>query len=550
MSEWPSELPPREAMAEYFKGMSEEELDQVLAGLEVELARTDTLDGFEAFYKIIHGNELPKHCRAWVAHMMLAHGESKGALIWAWRGSWKTTTISVTFTAWRIGLEPERANLVIQANDDSANKVCKGITDIIAHHGGWKIVFPDVVPDEGKGWGESGYEVKDKRYSESEWSERNSARKDPTLLGLGIRSKSLIGKHPDGVLLLDDIHDEENTASDRENENVINKVKGTILPFIVEDNESMITWAIAVGTPWREDDAYHYLRDTNEFSFFKLPVMVRVGEYGDNPGEGETSYDGTEFNDLAGVWRLTWPERFGWGIVQRWRRRAGKRDFFRMFLLDLVGSHDTGIAYQSYPAEAISMSWVMNGAADFASIREVVQKNDKSRAFFTMLIGAKIPTGGAVIIGGHIGRYTISESLQKIEQTQSTFPNYNVTAIEETGKGEVFVDFLLLKPHLRIQPVGVGGIPKWRRQESSAPWLENGLLRISNADSPVLNTLRKALDEYPDGNNDVRDAVWVLIKTMPDVFHIDSLPGEVQESIYNRSKKAAHPFKVLAKMRG
>jgi len=539
-----------EEWLELLEGRALEELDAIERELLVHIAQgLDDREGFAAFYTLIHGNELPPHMVTTIDHIYGAKSRDHGSLIWEWRGSWKTTTISITYVVWRIGKDPNRSNLIIQANDDSANKVAQQITTLIAHHPAWKLVFPHVVPSLEEGWGRDGYYVKDDRYDVGEWTAMTSQRKDPTLLGLGIRSRSLIGKHPDGVLLLDDIHDEENTSSDRENQNVINKVTGTILPFIVEDwskeeGQRLTTWPIAVGTPWRDDDSYHFLKNTGEFEFLSIPVAkVHMEEA---PGRIWVDDNGL---GMGGWYELTWPERFNPEVLTAWRRRVGKREFARMYLLDLDASKISGIKFTSYPSEIINVAnWDFSGGVDFASIR-TRDASTKNRDYFAMAYIAKVPTGGAVITGGVFGHYTQGMAEAHIDQIQSTFPRYSYTYVEEDGKGEGFVDILIRKPHLRIIPSRTGGHGKRLRQEKEmAPWFEVGLVRISDEDTPFLNLLRRSFENYPDGNDDVRDACYWACKSIPDVLltpqNNDTLP-DAQDNPWGRKKKKPNPFNAF-----
>ena len=102
----------------------------------------DSPDSFEAYYELIHGNRLPKHSREEIEQLYAAHEQGKGALTFAWRGSWKSTVISVTFQSYRIGKEPKTANLTIGSNDDSPENVTSSIARIIELHPAWKAIFP------------------------------------------------------------------------------------------------------------------------------------------------------------------------------------------------------------------------------------------------------------------------------------------------------------------------------------------------------------------------------------------------------------------------
>lgn len=535
-------------LEEVLSGVSLAELEAIEAQLLTQTAQdNDNAEGFFAFYKLVFGNDCPPHQRRIVKHIYDAKNQDKGALIFAWRGSWKTTTISIGFVAFRMGKDPHRANLVIQANDDSANKVTQAITDIISNHPAWAAVFPDIVPNEDEGWGvDGGYYIKDASMSTGEWSKKTAARKDPSLLGLGIRSRSLIGKHPDGVMLMDDIHDEENTKSDRENQNVISKVTGTILPFIVEDysrpaGERMITWNIAVGTPWRDDDAYHYLKTSGESLFMKVPALTECPI--DTPGSILIDHKET---GLYGTYLMTWPEQITVDLIITWRRRAGKREFARMYLLDLEQSKLTGLKYQTYPAEMINPAvWATSAGVDFASVR-TRDASTKNRDYFAMGYIAKIPTGGAVIFGGRFGHYTSSQAEQLIEQVQQTLPNFGYTIVEDDGKGEIFVDILMRKPKLRVIPMLTRGRGKALRQEREmGPWLEMGIIRISDADDPFLNLLRRSLDDYPDGNDDVRDAAYWCCKSVPEVLVVADGDSTLPAAIPNTGEKKPSPFNAL-----
>jgi len=516
----------------HLASLPEEEQRQWEAYALLVLATTeDSPRSFAAFYKLIHGNTIPDHQMRQIEHIYAAKAEDRGALLFAWRGSWKTTTISVTFTAYRIGKEPHRANLIIQANDDSANNTTKQIADIIQNNPVWREIFPHIVPDESRGWGAAGYEVMRNDLDYGQWRGLNSSRNDPTLLGLGIRSKSLIGKHPDGVLLMDDIHDEENTISDRERNNVILKVTDTIMPFIVEDmaqprGKKMITWTIAVGTPWTDDDAYYYLKSTGEFDFHATPVMREI-----SADEAEETPDVTYIDhlDLVGWYVLTWPERFDVERICVWRNRTGKRGFARMFELDLKKSKETGLKFFTYPAERIEATWAFGGGCDYASVRDRLAKADnKNRDFFALAYGAQIPTGGAVIFDGVVGHRTQAGGEAEIEKAQGIFPNWGWTVVEGDGKSEEFITVLQLKPHLRIIPMMTAGKGKHLRQERQmAPWFEIGLIRISDADTPFLNMLRRAFDNYPDGNDDVRDAVYWYCRSIPHVLQLPPTDEEI-----------------------
>jgi len=510
----------------------------------------DTPGGFAAFYELIHGNKLPEHAKRWIEHIYGAHDEGVGALLWAWRGSWKSTTISVTFLAFRIGHNPERTNLVISANDDSADKVTAQIASIIEHSAEWKLAFGHIVPDKDRGYGAEGYFVKDTRMQYDEWAKKTSHRIDPSLLGAGINSSRLIGKHPSGVLLLDDIHDEKNSISDKERASVVRIVSDTILPMAIKDNERLQTWEVVVGTPWAEDDAYHYLRSTGQLNFLSMPVMDKAEE-----GEDGAVYidgrnrDGIVFVDIVGWWRLRWPEKFGPGAIVRERATSALRGFARMYLLDLAAAKKAGLKYYMFPHEQIDTAkWPMYGGADLAFVMRSSGRHDPGRDFFSHSYGAKTPMGKLVVVDGVIEQCTQAQAEDHLKKPQDIFPMWRFSVLEGDGIGETFYTSLVMRnPQLRVSMMKTKGKGKrWRQEQEMGPWLENGQVMISDADTPYLNALRKALDDFPDGNNDIRDGLYWLCRATPDVLVVkqdeDHLPLMMQK------QRRKNPIYSLAKV--
>jgi hypothetical protein len=447
------------------------------------------------------------------------------------------------FVAYRIGKEPHKANLILQANDDSAQKTAGAIANIIESHPAWKRCFPNVVPDKERGWSMAGYQVVRTDIEYGEWVALNATRKDPTLLGLGYGSRSVIGKHPDGVLAIDDIHDETNSASPREREGVIKAVTDTILPLVVEDvtrspGQRLVTWEIIVGTPWTEDDAYHYLRSTGEFEFNIMPVMELSFE-----GAPEAVF--VEHKGIKGWYELIWPERFPLAVIVSWYNKSGLRGFGRMYMLDLEIAQDAGLKFHTYPHEHIDLTWPAVQGVDYASTIEIRGKTmqNKERSKFANFYAVKLPTGGAAIVDGFSGFISQLEGENKVEAGQNMFPNFIVTGVEMNGVGAQFFALLQRKPHLKLFPYWTGKESKRDRHERElSPWLESGVLRISDADTPGLNALRKALRDWPHGSMDEIDAVYAITKTIPDVLVVPNYDDRLPEYAPRQKKKMINPF--------
>ena len=508
----------------------------------------DSPDSFEAFYEYITGGELPKHARGWVEQLYGDKGQDRASLIFAFRGSWKTTTISQLFTAYRIGKEPWKANLILQNNDATAQNTTLAISEVIAKNPRWKDLFPTVIPNKKKGWGANGYWIIDTDILEDVWSELTSVTKDPTLLGLGISSGSVIGKHPTGVLLMDDIHDEKNTTSELERAMIVKVVTDTVFPMAVRDatkveGEQLTTWTIAVGTPWQDQDAYHYMKETGEFGFLYSPLLFPVTE----DAKGAIFFD---HKQLVGWYRLAWADHIPEKSVKSLYNLSGHRGFYRMYLLSLIGSSDLGLPFMSFPADKIDEylkdhNLVACGGVDYASMIEIRGKviDPRNRSKFALAYGFILPTRVFVVTGGILGHYTQLKAEGHVEKVQALHKNYRTTGVEMNGKGEEFFAVLARKPELDLFPYWTGKKAKDKRLESElGPWLEMGKIMVSDADTPFLNDLRKALWEFPHGNLDVLDAVFGISKTIPDVLVVDRIPDDRDLPSAKKKKKHKNPF--------
>ena len=452
----------------------------------------DSPDSFAAFYELVFGVRAPKFViEEWAKPLYEAREKGKGVVIEAFRGSTKTTTLTIAFTAYRIGKEPHRANLLIQVGDDIANDNTQQIADIIQNNPGFRVVFPNVVPDKQRGWGAGGYEVMRKDIPYEQWRDLNAKRKDATLSGVGYKSSSIIGKHPDGVLVVDDIHDENNTVSDRELASVRRILTGTIFPTLSEE-----TWKVFIGTPWVENDALQYAASTGEFVHVQTPV-VREDVY-------------------------TWPEKFDKKEVDRQKNLAGSIEFARMFMLDLTASKNKVFKYMIYPSSEIRFNWVIVAGVDYAGTMSAIKNKLGENDYFAIAYVAKLPGGGAVVVDGVLEHCTQAEAEIFVKRGQEMYPNYLNAVVEGDGKGEDFIQVLRRNPSLKVIPMKTGGKGKnIRLVRQMGPWLESGIVRISDAETPFLNELRKELDMYPlSKHDDALDAVYWALRGMPDVLQL------------------------------
>lgn len=532
-----------------FNELKEDEI-KAMALLARELP--NSVVGFVLFYMFITRGPIPVHALNWIKKIYSDKSNDMGTLIFAFRGSWKTTTISIMFTAYQIGKYPWKSNLILSNNDASAQNITGAVADIIMNDPRWKEIFPNVVPDKPAGWGAQGYWIRDIDIEADEWAELTNKSKDPTLLGLGITSGSVIGKHPTGVLLMDDIHDESNSISATERAKVVKMVTDTVLPMAVtdatkEEGQQLETFTLCVGTPWHEDDAYHYLRDTGEFGFMYSPLLWSV----DAKTEDAVYFD---HKQLQGHFKLAWEERIPYTAVISLYNKSGHRGFGRMYLLSLASANELGLEYTLFPSAQLPDPHVVSleavSGVDYATMLEIRGKVilEKNRSKFALAYGLILPQRVLVITGGVLGHFSQLKAEGHVIRVQGMFPRHRTTGVEMNGKGEEFFSILSRHKEIDLLPYWTGKAKKEARLEMElGPWLEMGKIMVSDEDTEFLMALRKALAEFPHGNLDILDAVYGCMKTIPDILVVDKIEQSREElmSRGQRQRGSNNPFSAF-----
>lgn len=536
--------------AEIVANLTDEEAVNLDLMAKHTLASEFNLRGFAYFFYFVFGEPLLKHQIEPLKTIFHAHSINKGALLEEFRGAAKTTTVTIHFIAWLVGLNPHLNGLLIQVGDDIAQDNAGAIATIIEHKEGWKSVFPHVVPDKEKGWGANGYHVMRDDLTYPEWLELKKD-KDPTFVGLGYKSRSIIGKRPTNFMILDDIHDENNTGSDRELAKVKKIYTDTILPTLAPGCLEVI-----IGTPWNKRDIIAYAKSTGEFVHIAIPVyngdekIVYNCPAHKNTGivpDSEACNICGEQVEIVDTTDYTWPDRFGRIEIRKARNKFGKIGFARMFLLDLEAAQNTIFSYFLYPNDRLNPNMRMVAGVDYAGTMDEAKNREGRNDYFAMAYVVVTEQGIPVVYDGVREHVTQGRGEKLVKRAQSIFPGFQHVVIEGDGKGEEFVQMIGLRnPDLRVVMMKTGGRGKGKRLEKQmGPWLESGRVRISDADTPFLNALKAELDDYPlNDNDDCMDAVYWALRGLSDVLQIPADAGELPPT-ENEWEQSYNPYEAL-----
>lgn len=526
------------------------------------LAReNDTPDGYSHFYWCCSRRELPRHALyGWIVPIYFAHGdygveefkayydrpEAKpyrfvrdyildqlehrgeseiiGIVIEASRELTKTTAVTIYFTAFRIGQNPHKANLVIQVGDSIATDNASAIARVIKEFIGWKKCFPHVIADDAKGWGDKGYEVKQTHkwvdgrminMSDDEWGRMNAMRKDPTLLGVGYSSHSLIGKHPDGVCAVDDIHDETNTSSEKELDGVLNTVESVINYTFTSE-----AWVIYVGTPWTENDTLGYIKGTGAYISVVMPTYVEIEG-------GKVKLPEEWLEDTEKI--FVWPEMRGPDWVKRKLSQTRKMsEFHRMILLNLKSGGEKIYKFTSFPAESIMWNeWDIVAGVDPTATFSTVSGKGAGVSHFAICYALKTPWNTIVIGDLYVEKVGVDIGERELVKFVRSHPTFQRASIEDNNAGNVVIGMIKRNEGLRVNPHSVQelgpGNKKVRQFRFLSDYLASGAIVVSNADTPGLNILRKYLQRYPQIHDtsaelDAADAMCMAVLDIPEVW--------------------------------
>lgn len=524
----------------------------------------DTPDGYADFFWCCTRLELPKHALyGWIVPIYLSHRAitleefrafydrpdavkfrfvrdyvlqqvesgmvdlrlAIGAVIEAARELIKTTVITNYFTAFRIGQQPHRANLMIQVGDDIAKDNSSQVARVIKDYAGWKKCFPHVVPDLEKGWGDKGYEVRQTHkwengqmvaLTDEEWNKLIATRKDPTLLGVGYSSHSLIGKHPDGVCVIDDIHDENNTASEKEMDGVLNIVESVINYTFTAD-----AWVVYVGTPWAEHDTLGYIKRTSVYLSVVMPNYMELVD-------GQMTFPTEWKEDTRKVYM--WPELRGEEWVRKKLSQTRKMsEFLRMILLTLKNSGEKIYKVFSYPHKEIKwLEWEIVIGLDPTATFSTVSGKNAGVSHFAICYALKTPWNTIVIGGGYLEKVGADVGERELIRFIRSHPNFSRASVEDDGAGAIFIGFVSRNNGLKINNHSAIELSrkhskKERQFDFLSPYTAAGTVLISDEDTPYLNALRKYFERYPQIDDksealDAADAACYAVLDMPEIW--------------------------------
>lgn len=488
--------------AAFAANLTPEKIDAALLQQRAQLAtaylkRGDLAKAFEHFHFCITGMEISPYVRhIWLPEFIWAYENNRAVMLECHRSAGKSyfMPIWVLFLTW---IRPVGSTQFVRISDGVATETDKSFVTIIEKNPGWKMIAPNIVPDP-KGWSSDGRNLWDNTVDYGEWTRLTYADHgtEPSLLCAGITSGSIIGKHPSNGQWFDDLHDEVNTRSAKEMQQIVDVIEKNLSFTWIRPGKKKPTLGCAC-TFWSEKDGYHAMLRTGLFKHVTTPIFVYEDDQNIKVnGEkipvtwlGDTP---TELDLFGKRIRSLWHDGYPASDIRDFQERYPVY-FPMMFLCDLDAAKGRVLKREwlaEFPAEKIGANWPTYIGIDFASTEDRIRNKDTD--FFALSIWRAVPGGGAVLVGGFRDRLGSQEAIDKTRAIANMQNNLAIVGVEKWGKGEVFLNQLLFSSNLPIIPYPLQGAPvrsKGQRFQSGlAPLFTTGRAWISDVHDDFIDS--------------------------------------------------------------
>jgi hypothetical protein len=184
-------------------------------------------------------------------------------------GTGKTTLLCTVYAGWTLGHDPTETILAVSAGEKLPQTFLSATMQLIQNNKVWHELFPDVQPAQDLGWSLQRGLFVTGHHPEDE---------NASYMACGLASKALTGLHC-RTMILDDIHDRENSGTAEARANV----KQAYYDTLMGRADPRGIRRVAAGRWWAEDDLYQELIQNGDWVVMQLPAT--------RPGSRRLWYD-------------------------------------------------------------------------------------------------------------------------------------------------------------------------------------------------------------------------------------------------------------------
>ena len=446
-------------------------------------------DSFDEFVRFVGGLVPAPHQVSWIKALQEVADHPIGARlqIVAPPGSGKTT-IMVLFLAFMIGRAPDKYHGLLSYADIVGWSRSRAVKELIESSPYYRLVFPDVKP--GIKWGDTEFIVEREAIGETH----------PTLRAGGTNS-AVIAYRING-LLVDDPHDQKNSATGAQREKVYGNWESVLKTRLTYGRKNA-AWVVIIGTRWADQDLLGRLYSQKGWARVETKALTKTKE-------GLRSF---------------WEEGFPLEELEKIRYESPAL-FSLQYMNDTSGG-ETGIirrvkCYYEQPLDADGkLNMDLYDKLDFvtASGWDTAFKQREANDFSVGYIGGLGKDGRVYILHRYKERYSLPELMDVINVSTNRFRLFN-NFIEDAASGTPAIQTLMVNnPHIPTEPVPPTSGGKHPRAHSLAPYLHGGhVLFPAYADWFKDAQYNLTFYPYTDHDDDI-DALYILVENLLKTVH-------------------------------
>lgn len=389
------------------------------------------------------------------------------------RGSGKTNTLNMLM-AWWIGKKPWTSNAIVSVSASQAEERLADIQDIVMSER-FQNVFPHVHIDY-----QRPNTMKEFSVWASQWKNepeildraafRQKIRKSPdsdskskTLFAFGITSSGIPGKRINGLLIIDDPHDEKNSATIAQRDKVESFVKKSLFGCLTPGAK-----IACISTRWAEDDLPGRLsenktkNDEDVWKTIEIPAILPNG----------TSY---------------WPSFWNLDRLEEKRAEIGETMFQLMYM-----NNPRGLASGEFTIDMLRNGIDLDNLPEFRDLwisTDIAESlaNDADYSVFTLVGRSKAQKNkdGRVmpfdyyVLNMWRGRVKFNDSMKQLAdfatECELRFGKIKGILFEKQGLQKSWADELATRnPDLKVIRVSLHGRSKSLRMKAVAAKAQSG----------------------------------------------------------------------------
>lgn len=343
------------------------------------------------------------------------------SLIFSPRETGKSTLLCVAYPLWILGNNPTARIAIVSKSSGQAETSLRGIKNAILGNDDLHCIFPNLKPKSS-----SVTPNKFERWTNQEVIiQRDVDSRMPSVLSIGLGSRSILGKRFD-VLLMDDVLAYAKEITEKEIQLGIELYENVLKQCVVENGRQ-----VCVGTCWSSTDLLHYLERLPEWNSHRFSF------------EKEDESDGY-------IW-VDWPQRHSREKLETEKRNnpasyARNRQCKVASVDELIFSDKNGIDWCVKPDWKVidTENWDKFIGMDLAPKRK-----RKGTAIAVIAISPNQQKN--IILNLDLGNWSAREKAQKIQDYCAIY-NPELFIVEDNSTQQDVVE-LLLETGLRHLPI-------------------------------------------------------------------------------------------------